>query len=69
MCNLSCIGFKSESSPHGCDSFISWSIKNKLTLEEVVDLLEQGGHKDHLYNGALLKINGWRTSRATKSIN
>ena len=58
MCNLSCIGFKSESSPHGCDSFISWSIKNKLTLEEVVDLLEQDGHKDHLYNGALLKITG-----------
>ena len=33
MCNLTCKGFASEDSPHGCDSFISWSIKNKLTKD------------------------------------
>ena len=35
MCNLTCKGFASEDSPHGCDSYISWSVKNKLTLKEV----------------------------------
>ena len=28
MCNLTCKGFASEDSPHGCDSYISWSVKN-----------------------------------------
>jgi organic radical activating enzyme len=32
MCNLTCKGFTSESSPHGCDSYISWSVKNKMTF-------------------------------------
>jgi len=35
MCNLTCIGFASEDSPHGCDSFISWSVKNKMTFNEI----------------------------------
>ena len=30
MCNLTCKGFASADSPHGCDSFVSWSIKNKM---------------------------------------
>ena len=25
MCNLTCKGFASKDSPHGCDSYISWS--------------------------------------------
>ena len=35
MCNLTCEGFASEDSPHGCDSFISWSVKNKMTFNEI----------------------------------
>ena len=34
MCNLTCQGICIRgSSPHGCDSFISWSVKNKFTLK------------------------------------
>ena len=36
MCNLTCAGFVSEASPHGCDSYISWSIKNKMTLKKKI---------------------------------
>ena len=32
MCNLTCVGFASADSPNGCDSFVSWSIKNKKTF-------------------------------------
>ena len=58
MCNLTCKGFASADSPHGCDSYISWSVKNKLTLKEVFDFLASSDYKDHLYNGAILKITG-----------
>ena len=36
MCNLTCQGFASEDSPHGCDSFISWSVKNKITFISIL---------------------------------
>ena len=39
MCNLTCIGFASEDSPHGCDSFISWSVKNKMTFNEIFKMI------------------------------
>ena len=58
MCNLTCQGFASEDSPHGCDSYISWSIKNKLTFKELKTLLEEEGYKKHLDNGAIWKITG-----------
>ena len=50
MCNLTCQGFASEDSPHGCDSYISWSVKNKLTFKELKTLLEEEGYKKHLDN-------------------
>ena len=34
-CNLTCKGFATEDSPHGCDSYISWKVKNKYTLVRV----------------------------------
>ena len=40
-CNLTCKGFISEDAPYGCDSFISWSQKNKLTFNELFELLER----------------------------
>ena len=58
MCNLTCKGFASADSPHGCDSFISWSVKNKMTFEDIVKYMEVNGYKDHLYNGAIFKITG-----------
>ena len=58
MCNLTCKGFASADSPHGCDSFVSWSIKNKMTFKDIVTYMEENGYKDHLYNGAIFKITG-----------
>lgn len=58
MCNLSCIGFASEDSPHGCDSFVSWSIKNKMTFTDIFKLYEDKNYIEHLRNGAILKLTG-----------
>jgi 7-carboxy-7-deazaguanine synthase len=58
MCNLTCIGFASEDSPNGCDSFISWSVKNKMTFAEVFQLMEDNNYISHLENKAILKLTG-----------
>jgi len=58
MCNLTCKGFASNDSPHGCDSFISWSVKNKLSFKEIGDFLVESKYLDFLKNGAILKITG-----------
>lgn len=57
-CNLTCAGFKSEASPNGCDSYISWSKKNKLTFDETFFLLEKHNYIHHLEGGAILKYTG-----------
>ena len=58
MCNLTCIGFASEDSPNGCDSYISWTVKNKMTFNEVFAFLEEGKYIDKLKKGAIWKITG-----------
>ena len=58
MCNLTCKGFASEDSPHGCDSFVSWSVKNKFTFDELNYYFSDNGHDRELKNGAILKITG-----------
>ena len=58
MCNLTCIGFKSEDAPYGCDSYISWSIKNKMSFYHIKCMMEDEGYKEHLFNGAILKLTG-----------
>ncbi len=58
MCNLTCIGFASPDSPNGCDSFISWSIKNKMTFDEIFKMMEDNNYVEHLRNRAILKITG-----------
>jgi 7-carboxy-7-deazaguanine synthase len=58
MCNLTCIGFASEDSPNGCDSFVSWSVKNKKTFAEVFQMMEDNNYIEHLHNNAILKITG-----------
>ena len=58
MCNLTCKGFASDDSPHGCDSFVSWSVKNKMTFGEIFELLEKNNYIEHLKHKAILKITG-----------
>jgi organic radical activating enzyme len=58
MCNLTCIGFASEDSPNGCDSFVSWSVKNKMTFAEIFQMMEDNGYIEHLRNRAILKLTG-----------
>ena len=58
MCNLTCIGFKSEDAPFGCDSFVSWSRKNRMTFEEIAQLFEKNDYHEKLKQGAILKLTG-----------
>jgi len=58
MCNLTCIGFASEDSPNGCDSYVSWSVKNKKTFTEVFELMEDNNYIEHLRHNAILKLTG-----------
>jgi organic radical activating enzyme len=57
-CNLTCKGFASTDSPFGCDSFISWSKKNKLTFTEVFEIFEKNNFVEKLEKGAILKLTG-----------
>lgn len=58
MCNLTCKGFASEDSPHGCDSFISWSVKNKMTFKDIFEMMEDNNYTEHLRHKAILKLTG-----------
>tara|TARA_R110001583_G_scaffold54131_4_gene166189 strand:+ start:2048 stop:2803 length:756 start_codon:yes stop_codon:yes gene_type:complete len=58
MCNLTCKGFASEDSPHGCDSYISWSVKNKMTFNEIFEYFEEHKLVKRLKDGAILKLTG-----------
>ena len=58
MCNLTCKGFASKDSPNGCDSYISWSVKNKMTFSEIFQMLEDKQYVEHLKNGAIFKLTG-----------
>jgi organic radical activating enzyme len=58
MCNLTCIGFASADSPNGCDSFISWSVKNKKTFNNIFSFMEENNYISHLREGAIWKLTG-----------
>jgi organic radical activating enzyme len=58
MCNLTCKGFASSDSPNGCDSFVSWTVKNRMTYSEVFDMITQNGYQCRLRDGAIWKITG-----------
>ena len=59
MCNLTCKGFASSDSPHGCDSYISWSIKNKMTFEEIwQQFFVDQNFAHYLKTDAILKLTG-----------
>lgn len=58
MCNLTCKAFASEASPNGCDSFVSWSVKNKFTFRELKKFIESGLYVQYLKRGAIFKTSG-----------
>lgn len=58
MCNLTCVGFASPDSPNGCDSFISWSVKNKITFQQIFEMMEDNNYINHLRYDAILKLTG-----------
>lgn len=57
-CNLTCKGFASEDSPHGCDSFVSWSQQNGLSFKDTFELLEKNLYIKRLASGAIMKLTG-----------
>lgn len=57
-CNLTCKGFVSPDSPHGCDSYVSWSVRNKMSFRQVAEYMEERGYHNELRRGALLKLTG-----------
>ena len=58
MCNLTCKNFASPDSPNGCDSYVSWSVKNKMTFNEIFNYMESRGYIDKLQAGAIWKLTG-----------
>lgn len=58
MCNLTCRAWSSPDSPNGCDSYISWSVKNKMTFAEIFQMMENNNYIEHLKCGAILKCTG-----------
>lgn len=58
MCNLTCNAWSSPDSPNGCDSYVSWSVKNKMTFNEIFALMADLKVIDRLRKGAIFKITG-----------
>ena len=58
MCNLTCSAFASEASPHGCDSFVSWSVKNRMSFTDIKKYADDRLYTQHLKRGAILKLTG-----------
>ena len=57
-CNLTCKGWASKDSPFGCDSYISWTKKNKYTFEEIFNFYEKNLFIEKLRRGDIWKITG-----------
>lgn len=68
-CNLTCKNFASPDSPHGCDSFIAWSVHNKMTFEQVwQQYFVDKNYRANLKNGAILKLSGGEPIRSQKQL-
>lgn len=68
MCNLTCKGFASADSPNGCDSFISWSVKNRMTYDDIFEYMAQNSFNLRLKDGAIWKITGGEPLIQQKSL-
>lgn len=58
MCNLTCSGWASPENPDGCDSKVSWKVKNKFTFDELFKYYEDRGYNKYLRRGDILKLTG-----------
>jgi len=58
LCNLSCSGWATPENPLGCDSAISWRVKNKWTFDKLFEFFEQHSFHKRLQNGAIWKLTG-----------
>lgn len=67
-CNLTCKGWASPDSPWGCDSFVSWSKKNKWTFEDVFNFYEENGFIEKLNRGDVWKLTGGEPSLRQKPL-
>jgi 6-pyruvoyltetrahydropterin 2'-reductase len=67
-CNLTCKAFVSADSPNGCDSYVSWSVKNKTTFNEVFELMERNNFHEHLKHGAIFKLTGGEPIASQRSL-
>ena len=68
MCNLRCPAFASPDSPHGCDSYVSWSVKNKMNFAQIFHMMEEKGFIDKLKNRAIFKYTGGETFIQEKAL-
>jgi organic radical activating enzyme len=57
-CNLTCSAWASPDSPNGCDSYVSWSVKNKITFRKAFEILEGLNAIQRLKDGWILKLTG-----------
>lgn len=57
-CNLTCKGWASPDSPWGCDSYVSWSKKNKYTFEQMLNFYHENDLVSKLKRGDIWKITG-----------
>jgi 7-carboxy-7-deazaguanine synthase len=67
-CNLTCKGWASPDSPWGCDSFVSWSKKNKWSFDKIFEFYETAGFIDKLRRGDVWKITGGEPSLRQKPL-
>jgi 6-pyruvoyltetrahydropterin 2'-reductase len=58
MCNLTCSAWASPDSPHGCDSYVSWTVKNKMTFNDIFKMLEDNNWIEKLEKGTIWKFTG-----------
>lgn len=58
MCNLTCIGWATPENPNGCDSAVSWRVKNRFTSEELFSYFEERDLHKRLQDGAIWKLTG-----------
>lgn len=57
-CNLRCGMFASADSPYGCDSYISWSKKHRVSFEELDKIFEERNYVEKFRGGTYLKVSG-----------
>lgn len=68
MCNLTCIGYKSEGAPFGCDTHAQWNKPHKMSFDELNTYFEMEDLVSFLKNGARLIITGGEPMLQAKAL-